>query len=93
MQGLCVDRVAHHREYIYILMHSYSDWDSETPPHNALLSSILLLRPSQIRIFSFLRIPLNVMAHRHKDSFPRIVRPAAVMSVNTLRTGDANLRF
>jgi hypothetical protein len=79
LQGLyldCVDRVAYHREHVDILMHSYSEWDSNS--QYALVSSTLLLRLTQIRIFSFLLIPLNVMVHRHKDSAPR---PAADVSV------------
>ena len=51
------------------------------PHQNAVLPSILLLRPSQMRIFSYLLIPLNVMVHRHKDC---IVRPVAVMSIRTI---------
>lgn len=82
MQGLCVDRVdrvAHHREDVDIFLHSYSEWDSNPPV--CTFSSTLLLCPTQIRIISFLLIPLNVIVHRHKDSVPGIVRPAADMSV------------
>jgi hypothetical protein len=35
-QGLSVDSVTYHREYVDILVHSYPDWDSNPPECSSL---------------------------------------------------------
>jgi hypothetical protein len=55
LQVLCVDsvdRLSHHREDVDIIVHSYSDWDSNPPECNSLQLSVTSSL-SEANLFSF----------------------------------------